>query len=205
MKQIVFLLLLISNWSFADEETTWKTARETELLKLQYRWINVDDSMNTRELRILFSVKANYHQIINCIRDPKLAKQWSVGVKACKVYDQTQNKWISYCLYNIPKPFHAQDLVTLYEIVNESSEVVIKITAQPDYLDRVPGVNRQQNYVGKWILKETLNGITQIQFYSISFTKPIFPRFVQDPITQRMLIRSFEEFIKLSENEKVGE
>ncbi len=201
MKQIVFLLLLISNyWCFAAEKSIWKTARETEQLKLQYRWI---DSTDTREVRILFSVKANHNQIINCIREPDLAKQWAIGVKDYKVYALAPDSWISYCLYNIPRPFTAQDLITRYEVVKEPPGVMIRITAQPDYLDMVAGVNRQQNYSGKWILKETRNGITPIQFYSISFTKPIFPRFVQDPITQRMLIRSFEEFIRLSENEKV--
>ena len=199
MRQIVFLVLLISNCSYAGETSNWQTARETEQLKLQYRWI---DSIDTREVRILFSVRANHNQIINCIRDPQLAKQWAVGVKDYRVYDMSPDRWIAYSLYKIPKPFAAQDLITRYKIVNESSEVKITITALPDYLERISGVNRQQNYSGKWILKETQNGITQIQFYSISYTKPLVPRFMQDPITQRVLIRSFEEFIKLSENEK---
>ena len=198
MRQIVFLVLLISNCSYAGETSNWQTVRETEQLKLQYRWI---DSIDTREVRILFSVKANHNQIINCIRDPRLAIQWAVGVKDYRIYDMSPDRWIAYSLYNIPKPFADQDLITRYEIVNESSEVKITITALPDYLERISGVNRQQNYSGKWILKETQNGITQIQFYSISYTKPLVPRFMQDPITQRVLIRSFEEFIKLSENE----
>ncbi len=199
MRQFVFLILLISNCSYAGETSNWQTARETEQLKLQYRWI---DSIDTREVRILFSVKANHNQIINCIRNPRLAKQWAVGVKDYRVYDMSPDKWIAYSLYKIPKPFADQDLITRYEIVNESSEVKITITALSDYLERISGVNRQQNYSGKWILKETQNGITQIQFYSISYTKPLVPRFMQDPITQRVLIRSFEEFIKLSENEE---
>ncbi len=198
MRQIVFLVLLISNLSFAGEKSKWKTARETGQLKLQYRWI---DSIDTRELRIMFTVNANHNQIKNCIREPDLAKQWAVGVKDYRIYDLTSDKWIAYCLYNIPEPFATQDLVTRYEIVNESPEIMIKITAQPDYLDLVPGVSRQQNYSGKWILKETVNGTTQIQFYSISFMKPILPRFLQDLITQRMLIQSFEKFIMLTENE----
>ena len=199
MRQFVFLILLVNNCSYAGETSNWRTARETEQLKLQYRWI---DSIDTREVRILFSVKANHNQIINCIRAPRLVKRWTVGVKDYRIYDMNPDRWIAYSLYNIPKPFAAQDLITRYEIVNESSEVKITITALPDYLEPISGVNRQQNYSGKWILKETQNGITQIQFYSISYTKPLVPRFMQDPITQRVLIRSFEEFIKLSENEE---
>nr|WP_320022785.1 hypothetical protein [uncultured Draconibacterium sp.] len=152
MRQIVFLVLLISNCSYAGDKVDWKTAKETEQLKLQYRWI---DSIDTREVRILFSVKVNHNQIINCIRDPQLAKQWAVGVKDYRIYDMSPDRWIAYSLYKIPKPFADQDLITRYEIVNESSEVKITITALPDYLERISGVNRQQNYSGKWILKET--------------------------------------------------
>ena len=133
-----------------------------------------------------------------------MAKQWSVGIKDYRINDLTLNKRIAYCLYNIPELFTAQNLITRYEIVKESPKVIIKITTQPDYLDLAPDANRQQNYSGKWILKENLNETTQIQFYSISFMKPTLPRFLQDLITQRMLIQSFEKFIMLTENERKG-
>ncbi len=76
--------------------------------------------------------------------------------------------------------------------------------AMPEYLPHIKGVERMNNYSGYWLLEDIGRNKTMVKFQSTSFTKPVFPRIIQDPILQQMLINSFETLIKLSENEPIA-
>ena len=206
MRTLIFLLCSISYPLFGQQILSdWETARKSETVELQCRWVLVGDTLKTRELRTLFSVDASIESIVKNLSTESDFQNWSVGVERCKNIEQTNNGWIMYSLFDIPRPFKQRDLISKYSLEKLGTKTIIKVEAIPDYLPKEKGVDRMNNYSGYWILEDMGQNKTQVEFHSISFTKPVFPRFIQDPIIQRMLINSFETLIKLSENEAIAQ
>jgi len=205
LKQMVKLLFLLSTLSYSlfghKVISEWETAKKTESVELQYRWVNVGDSLKTRELRALLTINASIGSIVKNLHTEKNYQQWSVGVENCKTYEKSGNGWVMYTLFDIPKPFTQQDLIARYTIEKDGNRTVIKVESIPEYLPVKNGISRMKNYLGCWVFEAVSGNCSHITFYSTSFTKPMFPRFIQDPIIQRMLVKSFESLIKMSENE----
>lgn len=205
MRILIFLLCSLSYPLFGQQILSdWETARKSETVELQYRWISVGDTLETRELRAIFNVDAPIAAIVKSINTENDFQNWSVGVKHCKKIEQTNNGWIMYSLFDIPRPFAQQDFIAKYTVEEIGKKTIIKIEALPEYRPQVKGVVRMNNYSGFWILEDMGCNNTHVKFHSTSFTKPVLPRFIQDPILQRMLIDSFETLIKLSENEVIA-
>jgi hypothetical protein len=205
MRTLIFLLCIVSYPSFAQEVLSdWETARRSETVELQYRWIRVGDTLKTRELRTLFNVDAPVPAILKNLSTENNFQLWSVGVEHCQKIDQSGNSWIMYSLFDIPRPFKQRDLITKYTVEQTGNQTLIKMEAVPEYLPQVKGVDRMNNYSGYWLLEDIGFNKTMVKFHSTSFTMPVFPRFIQDPVLQRMLINSFETLIKLSENEPIA-
>lgn len=206
MRQLIFLFCSLSFPLFGQQVLTdWKTSRQSETVELQYRWVRIGDTLKTRELRAIFDVNAPMEAILYNLSNEKEFKVWSVGVKNCQSIEHTNDGWIMYSHFDIPKPFTQRDLIARYRLEQHESRTIIHVEALPEYLPHQKGVDRMKNYSGYWILDEREGNQTQVKFHSTSFTKPIFPRFIQDPIIQRMLLKSFETLISLSENDAIAQ
>ena len=72
------------------------------------------------------------------------------------------------------------------------------MTGNPDFSPHLENIKRVKNYEGRWVFKALENGQTKVEFYTISFTKPIFPRFIQDPIIQKIFIESINKLRNLA-------
>jgi hypothetical protein len=205
MKALIILLSFISYPTFSQQILSeWETARKNENVELQYRWVCLGDTLKTRELRALFTVNAPSEAIIRNLNTESNFQSWSVGVKQCKNIEQTSSSWIMYSLFDIPKPFNQQDLIAKYSVEQLDNKTIITIESVPRYLPPEKNIARINNYSGYWILESVSDNITHVKFHSTSYTKPMFPRFIQDPILQRMLIKSFETLINQSENEAIA-
>lgn len=205
MRTLIFLLCILSYPSFAQQVLShWETARKSETVELQYRWVRVGDTLKTRELRTLFNVDAPVEAIVKNLSTESDFQNWSVGLKHCKKIEHSNNGWIMYSLFDIPRPFAQQDLIAKYTVEEIGKKTIIRIEALPEYLPQKKDVVRMNNYSGYWLLEDIGYNKTMVKFHSTSFTKPVLPRFIQDPVLQRMLINSFETLIKLSENESIA-
>ncbi len=205
MRTLIFLLCILSYPSFAQQVlSNWETAIKSETVELQYRWIRVGDTLKTRELRTFFNVDAPVVAIVKNLSTESDFQNWSVGVERCQKIDQSSNGWIMYSLFDIPRPFKQRDLITKYTVEQFGNQTIIKMEALPEILPHIKGVERMNNYSGYWLLEDIGYNKTMVKFHSTSFTRPVFPRFIQDPVLQRMLINSFETLIKLSENEPIA-
>lgn len=205
MKALIILLSFLSYPTFSQEILSeWKSARKNENVELQYRWVCIGDTLKTRELRALFSVNATAEAIINNLNTESNFQNWSVGVRRCKNIEQTAIGWIMYSLYDIPIPFKQQDLIAKYTVEQHLNRTVVTIESLPNYFPPEKDITRINNYSGYWILESVNDNRTHVMFHSTSYTKPMFPRFIQDPILQRMLIKSFETLINQFENEAIA-
>lgn len=200
MKLLTLILCLLS-YSLMGQKilTNWETSKKSEFVELQYRWLLIGDTLETREMRSIFNIHGSRQDIIQHLINDDSFKSWSVGVKECKALNKNNNGWIMYNLFDIPKPFSDQDLVAQYKLEQNGRKTTIKVTALPNYLPKQEGVERMKNYSAYWVLEEKGINETQVKFHSIAYTEPVFPRFIQDPLIQRMLINSFEKLIRMSE------
>jgi hypothetical protein len=79
----------------------------------------------------------------------KLA-QWTAKSKDCKIYSKTENSWITYTLFDIPKPFKRQDLVLKHTVSYKNNRLIINLESLPNYVPEQRDVTRLTEYIGHW-------------------------------------------------------
>jgi hypothetical protein len=179
--------------------SNWQTHRESQDIRLDYRWVKIGDTLETRQMRATFTVQSSISKILENFTDPVKLSQWAAGARETKVLDLKETSWKSYTLFDVPWPFSRQDLITLNEILKTDNETRINLTSTPESLPLVPGVKRLEHYNGYWIFIPIGNNSHKVEFCSISFSKPLITRRLQDPVLQKILISSFVKFRTLSE------
>ena len=181
--------------------TEWETCRKTDRIEMQYRWVNMGDTLDTREMRAFFSVHAEPDDILRQFYDNNRVNLWAAGSSYCRIYGYNGDEWVQHTIFDIPKPFTKQDLVVRYRLICSSDSLRIVMEPAPEYLPAIKGIERMHDYAGEWVLIPGAEGITRIEFHSVSFVPPRFPRFIQDPILRNILLRSFESLAELSEGD----
>ena len=198
----LFLLLCISTELNAGSKNknkeNWELSRKTEDISIYYRWLNTD-SLRTREMRAQFFIHAEIPTILHQFTEAENYLSWGVGIKECRIKKINDSNWVTYSLMNYPWPFKQKDLVTRQMVKKSHTETVIAISAEPTFFPQKEGIERMQNYQGEWRFTSTEEGITLVDYRIVSFTKPVFPRFVQDPVIQKLFIDSFHQLKNLAE------
>jgi phosphoserine aminotransferase len=64
--------------------------------------------------------------------------------------------------------------------------VIININSRADHVPSKPGIERLQEYNATWTITETAPQKVHIEFSAMSNTPPMFPRYIQDPIIEKM-------------------
>jgi hypothetical protein len=204
MKNLMIILMLICQTAVATEVLTpWETSRKSGNVELQYRWVLVGDTLKTREMHVIFEVRATPEEILENFYVPEKASLWASGTRECRIYKNSDQEWINYTAFSIPKPLQQQDLVTRYRASADAGKTIVTIQAIPDFFPSYEGYERMQHYEGRWELTPSIDGITRVEFFTVSYTKPMLPRSIQDKLLQPMMIESFENLIKLSQNEHI--
>ena len=81
----------------------------------------------------------------------------------------------------------------------EDEFLKIKLDALPDYLPRYDDIKRLTEYKGYWLIIPVKENEYRVEFYYTTKQKPFLPRFIMDPILQKLLMESFDKLIQLSE------
>ena len=198
---VTFLLIVATvqvNAKGSKDNGEWELARETGDISIYYRWI-LNDTIKTREMRAQFVIDANITQILSQFSEPENYYSWAVGIKECEIKKFDENNWVTYTLMNYPWPFKQKDLVTRHLVRISENETVVSIYAEPGFFAEKEGIERMQNYLGEWKFNTNKSGSTAVDYRVVSFTKPIFPRFIQDPVIQKLFIDSFQDLKQLAE------
>lgn len=194
------LIIAVSILIFGfTSKSDWDTKCENENIKLQYRWVKGQNDKELREFRAVMKVSSNVSTIIRNMNEEVWLEQWVANSKLCKIYNKTDNQWITYTYFDIPKPFEQQDLVLKHTIHVENEIIKIQLEPLPDYLPRLNNVTRLDDYKSYWLIIPKENNQYQLEFYYTSTKKPVLPRFIIDPILQSILMDSFSKLIQLSE------
>lgn len=170
----------------------WKLAKQLDGIKISYRFLNIGDTLETREMGIWFSINASPDEILTMFNNANNLSKWSAGIKECNIIEKNPNSWTTYNLYDIPWPFEQKDLVIEYSLKKSNNNTILNIRSKPKKVAEQPGITRIEDYEGKWIFTPATNGLTKVSFYSISFSKRVLPRFIQDPVIQNIFIESIQ-------------
>lgn len=168
---------------------TWEEVRNNNGVITYVRWHQYSDGSKTRERMGEMKVDCSLKKTVEVLTDPEETKKWMSGVSENYLLTKSNPaKWYTYTLYSIPWPFNKRDLVSLFTLVNNpgSKTVTITINSRADHISPKPGIERLEDYKATWTIRETAPEKVQIFFSAMSNTPPMFPRYIQDPVIEKM-------------------
>lgn len=196
---LTFMLTTQATFSFAIL-SDWKLLRKSDQVSLFYRWVEIGDTLKTREVKAVFEVEAEYSNLLINLKNEEKLSSWTAATRECMVFEKNETNWITYSMMDFPSLFPQKDMLINYQVKKENENIRIQMKSVPNELPYFEGVQRMEYYSGYWDFVSIEDGKYLVEFSSISYEPPIFPRFLQDPVVHRMLISSLEKFILLSEN-----
>lgn len=179
------------------DKSAWKLAREKDQIQLQYRKLSLDDTLKVREMRVLFQTVGSLNDLMRHIKHPE---GWNEGIRQYKLLESKDSVWISHTVYDIPKPLNQQDLVAQYSVQKNQDSTIILSYPIPYHIAPLEGIKREQFHLSRWVIKPLKNAKLEICFSVISLSNSSIPKFIKDPIVQRMFLNSFSNLKYLLEN-----
>lgn len=217
---LIFFLLNISCLAgyksvSADENTTkktfvvshspWERMVESDNIITQFRWLNLNDGTKVIERKAKMIVQGvSPEQVASVIRDYRLIPEWMNAVDETQLLKQDNNDlWVIFLIFELPWPLRDKYLI------NEVREQ--KHPFLPFYTFRINSsekykppfeckINDFGHYEGVWKVYSWQKDVTYIEFSAFSTAPPQFPRWIQDPIVNRLFTKTMESFYNLLYN-----
>ncbi len=178
----------IKNKSIQSSEQ-WEEVRNNSGVITYVRWQHHNDGSRTRERKGDMKVDCSLEKTVEVLTDPAETKKWMSGVSENYVLSKSNpSEWFTYTLYSIPWPFSNRDLVSSFALRKDpgNKTVIINIISRADHIPPKQGIERLKDYNATWTITETSHHKVQIEFSAMSNTPPMFPRYIQDPIIEKM-------------------
>lgn len=183
-----------------DNNTCWQQVDQTEILTIYERWIDLPDGRQTRERKGVFITDIESSNIVPLVSSADGLKSWMRGVEDSWSLnlDETDNKTV-YLLFNVPWPFKNRDLVTEIRMVENQSFNCEEVyfSAKSDLLPEKKNTIRMQSYEACWTLENIPGGKTMVSFSAYSDTEPVAPRWMQDPVTEKLFKQNLMNLYEL--------
>lgn len=180
----------------AAKKDKWEQAKQKDGITISYRDLELFETIETRELLLEFNIRGSLDSILSQIKQPDKLKSWNDGVSSAELLKDIDANWIMHTVYDIPWPFSQQDLVASYNIERRKDSIIISSRSLPDFIKPVEGITREGYNLSQWLIIAKHNSLFEIKFSAISLTNSSIPRWIKDPLIQRMLIKSFGKFKK---------
>lgn len=198
------LLLAFVSLGFASGNNSlvkaeWQLAKSSKEIALFYRWVELENNTEIREMKAEFTIEAEISTILQQFLSEESYMKWAAGIKHCNIDLYNDSLWYTHTVMNYPFPFRKKDLITKHLVEHNNESTSILIEAAPDFKAETSGIERMKNYYGSWNFIDKGNGITNVDYRMLSYEKPVLPRVVQDPVIQRISINSFAELKKMAE------
>lgn len=177
----------VNNGNPSSDE--WEVVRNNNGVITYVRWLHHNDGSKTRERKGDMQVECSLRKTVEVLTDPDETKKWMSGVSENYLLSKSNpSEWYTYTLYSIPWPFNNRDLVSAFTVKNNpgNKTVIINIKSKADHVPPKPGIERLRDYDATWTITETAPRKVHIVFSVISNTPPMFPRYIQDPIIEKM-------------------
>ena len=167
----------------------WEEVKNNKGVVTYVRWQFQSDGTKTRERLGDMQADCSLKKTVEVLTDPAETRKWMSGVSENYLLSKSNpSEWYTYTLYSIPWPFNNRDLVSVFALKNipGNKTVIINIDSKADHVPPKPGIERLKDYNATWTITETAPQKVHIVFSAMSNTPPMFPRYIQDPIIEKM-------------------
>jgi hypothetical protein len=167
----------------------WKMVKNDEGVQTYFRWVTKDDGTEYRERKGEVIAACTVQEALQMISNSESIKKWMANIEEHYNLEYVSaDKWVNYTLFNIPWPFSNRDLVSLYQLNTDpvKKTVTLIISCKDTYIPLKKGITRLTDYHAKWSLVKNGEQSTCISMTMSSSTPPLFPRYIQDPIIEKV-------------------
>ncbi|NOX45519.1 MAG: hypothetical protein GXO89_00895 [Chlorobi bacterium] len=132
--------------------SNWKLARQSDDIKISYRYVEIADTLKTREMCLSFFVDAVPDKIIPMFKEDDKLSFWSAGTKKCEVLRDNNSTWLVYSKFDFPWPFNQEDLITEYKMTKTSPQTILSYkSGTPSQLPYYENIITTTKYIGEWV------------------------------------------------------
>ncbi len=171
-----------------DNPGVWMSIKSSKDVSTYYRWVTSETGSTFRERKGIIYSECSMDEALHYVTNAALAKKWMNNLDEnynLKIINKSE--WYTYTLFDIPWPLNKRDMVSQYIVFTDSIKKVttIRITSKDEYIPLKSGISRIHNYVAIWNIVE-LGKQVQITFHISANNPPEFPRYIQDPLIDRV-------------------
>lgn len=166
----------------------WMSIKSSKDVRTYFRWVTSEKGSTFRERKGIIYSDCSMDEAVHYVTNTELAKKWMNNLdENYTLKTINKSEWYTYTLFDIPWPLNKRDMVSQYKVYSDSITKVTKIIikSKDDYLPLKPGISRIHNYVAIWNISEYSKQV-QITFHISANNPPEFPRYIQDPLIDRV-------------------
>lgn len=201
MNYLAYILILPFYFlGITSDSESWTLAVDKKGIKIFYKPIKIDQR-KARAMRINLLATTSHEDIIDAVKYEHQLKEWMPNLESSIILEETEDTWIAFQTFNFPWPFEKKYCQVEYKIIQSSKDLLqieskrieptVDITAYKRY-------GELDYFVSVWNANTTMvQNSTQVSYESTSHAVPKLPRWIQDPIIQKVLVGSFVEFKEL--------
>lgn len=203
VKMILIPFILHAVVSDFDYEvlSDWELKRVAGEIEFSYREVRVGDTLETREMRVRFPVRATASEIVPFFKDPDLFMAWSKDVDECRLIHDAGTQWTLYKYYNMPWPIAKRDIVTTCEMSVSDSLTHLRITGVDSDVPSRKGVRRMEAYEGQWFIRRIGEDSARVEFRSAQLNRTAAPAGLQELVVEKSIEKSVERLIQLVQDQ----
>lgn len=167
----------------------WTLVKNDQGVQTYFRWVTKADGTKYREGKGEVVAACTLQEALQMISNSESIKKWMANIEEHYNLEYiSADKWINYTLFDIPWPFSNRDLVSLYQLNTYpvKGTATLTISCKDTYIPLKKGITRLTDYQAKWSLVKRGEQSTLISMTMNSATPPLFPRYIQDPIIERV-------------------
>lgn len=167
----------------------WEMVKNDQGVQTYFRWVTKDDGTVYRERKGEVLVACTFQEALHMISDSKSIKMWMANIEEHYNLEYVSaDNWMNYTLFDIPWPFSNRDLVSLYQLNTDPVKEIatLIISCKDTYIPLKKGITRLTDYQAKWSVVKRGDQSIHISMTMSSSTPPIFPRYIQDPVIEKV-------------------
>jgi hypothetical protein len=183
--------------SESDLNTRFKLVRSNNNICIYARWIPVNETRSSRQLKAEFLINCKAEKVLSILRDEKTYTKWMKASRTCiRLKTINSNQWYSYIQFSIPWPLNNQDCILKYEVRKdeELSRTEISLVSAPDLLKPFKDIERISHMEGLWIITQTGPERTSVEYYVCSKQEPKFPTWITAPLIEKNFLNTMTAF-----------
>ncbi|HLF33715.1 MAG TPA: hypothetical protein VI583_05740 [Cyclobacteriaceae bacterium] len=206
----LFILFLapafLSIPSFSQENNitevndSWILARDEERVRILEQWFGIGNNHFARRVRAEMEVESSLSAVIATIKDDHDQGKWMNRAEKYYIFNvKNEYHWSNYILFDVPWPFHNQDLVTTSVLSQDpvSGEINIEIRGDNLLIPRQENIDRIGHFEGSWKIIPLNHDRIKIVYTVFTGQKSRLPREVVTPIINYGFWKTFCEMRKI--------